>query len=52
LLDEIGYAFPDEASARSGAVKDISELIAEYLAQDKAVDLSIASTSRTRRVRL
>jgi len=40
LRDEIGYAFPDDAAARTDAIRGISELIAEYLTRGKAVDLS------------
>jgi hypothetical protein len=40
LFDEVGQDFSSLEDARAGAIRGISELIAEHLAQHKSVDLA------------
>ncbi len=40
LKDDTGGYYPDEAAARGGALRTISELIAEHIVAGRMVDLS------------
>lgn len=40
LRDQSGASFPDEQAAREGAIRAISELIAEHIVAGQPVDLS------------